>query len=74
MKLFVWVDPYQVSYGSSLLFAVAETVEEAKELALSSRADAYSYGQYARPNPGVALGEPERIVDLPCAEWHVWSE
>jgi len=22
---------------------------------------------------GVTLGEPDRVVDLPCAEWHLWD-
>ena len=76
MKLFIWVDPYRVSYGSSMAFAVAETLEDAKKQAASGRT--YSYGKYEQDwNPtelGEKLGEPDRVLDLPCAEWHEWKE
>lgn len=77
MKLFIRADPYRVPYGGSMVFAVAETVEQAKiEVA---RAKAYSYCKFEADSSFVAssatkLEEPTRIVDLPCAEWHHWSE
>ena len=37
MKLFVWNDPYGVSYGMSQYIAVAETVEQARELAKTAQ-------------------------------------
>lgn len=72
MKLFVWNNPYRVSYGSSMAFAVAETEEQAREIATAS--PAYAYGEYEQKTPQVKLGAPDRIVELPCAEWHRWSE
>lgn len=73
MKLFVWVDPYPVSYGSSLVFAVASDLEEARKVAKSG--GAYAYGRHLQDHsPGVELGEPDRVLPLPCAEWHEWSE
>lgn len=73
MKLFVWSNPYPVSYGSSMVVAVAETVEQARELAKS--APRYTYNEFHQGDGyWVTLGEPTRIVDLPCAEWHEWSE
>lgn len=74
MKLYVWVDPYPVSYGSSLVVAVASSLEEAK--AIAAKSPLYKYGQFEESGPGhvVTLGEPHRIVDLPCAEWHEWAE
>ncbi len=72
MKLYVWVDPYSVSYGSSLLFAVARSPKQAKEQA--SKGLCYKYGIYDNGNQRVELGEPNRVLDLPCAEWHEWSE
>ena len=77
MKLFVWAEPYGVNYGSSMLIAVAETVEQAREIAV--KAPGYSFAQYRDVNNedwviAATLGEPTRIVDLPCAEWHQWSE
>lgn len=78
MKLFVWADPYRVTYGSSAVFAVAETVEEARREA--ARGNWYSYVEFPHAHGGSAdalaakLGEPTRVVDLPCAEWHEWTE
>jgi hypothetical protein len=73
MKLFVWNNPYEVRWGHSLVVAVAETVEDARQQAIAGKA--YTYGQFERDGvQGTPLGEPIRIVDLPCAEWHEWSE
>lgn len=76
MKLFVWCDPYHVNYGSSMVFAVAETEEEARNEA--AKGLAYKYGEYKQDGDFSALagklGKPARIVDCPCAEWHEWSE
>jgi hypothetical protein len=73
MKLYIWADPYHVSYGTSMLLAVARSVEEAKQLA--ARGARFSYVQYKQGDGmEIDLGEPTRIVDLPCAEWHEWSE
>jgi hypothetical protein len=73
MKLFVWGQPYNVPFGSSMYFAVAETVEQAREMARTAPAFAYTSIE-ENPPPAVLLGEPTRVLDLPCAEWHVWSE
>ena len=88
MRLFVWNNPYRVSYGSSLVFAVAETLEEARAIAQSRAAAWYAYGVYPDGSPPYTdnhvsntsresapmLGEPTRIVDIPCSEWHRWEE
>lgn len=91
MKLYVWVSPYTVSYGSSLLVVASDSVENAKALAVSEVSKWYSYGKYPDGNPNYlpdggtpnhsrsgwqdfSLGEPNRVVDLPCAEWHRWEE
>lgn len=74
MKLFVWNNPYPVSWGSSLVFAVAETEDAAREVAKTAKA--YSFGEYENEHGRsmVVLGAPIRVLDLPCAEWHEWSE
>ncbi len=77
MKLYLWADPYEVSYGSSMVFAVAATLAAAKRQA--AKGLAYKYGKYKQDgSPGAfvaaKLGEPDRVLDLPCAEWHEWSE
>ena len=73
MKLFIWNNPYKVPYGQSMVFAVAETLESAKEVA-RNHSKAYSYGEFDCRVPNVELGDPLRVVDLPCAEWHELSE
>lgn len=80
MKLFVWNDPYQVDYGSSILFVVAETEEQARAIVAES-ATFNSYGTSDRNSPVgwpedmvAKLGAPLRIVEAPCAEFHQWSE
>lgn len=77
MKLYVWANPYSVSYGSSMVFAVAETEEAAREQC--TRGVEWKYGDLGsgEVQPWMAkveLGKPSRVVDLPCAEWHEWSE
>lgn len=76
MKLYVWKQPYSVAYGQADLFVVAENLKIALELAQSKLAKRYSYntlegkGGYNH----FKLFKPTRIVKLPCAEWHKWSE
>lgn len=75
MKMFIWANPYAVSYGSSLLTVVAASVDEARELAKTGKV--FAYGEYEQRDQrmdGVILGEPTRVLDLPCAEWNEWSE
>lgn len=72
VKLFVWADPYTVHYGNSAVFAVAETVEQARKIAKG--APAYKYVAFPDGSGGYKLGEPTRVVDCPCAEWHEWEE
>lgn len=78
VKLFVWNEPYHVHYGSSLLFAVAETEEEARAIVVAE-ARHFQYGRVQERGPGyppelvAKLGAP-RVVDLPCAEFHEWAE
>lgn len=75
-KLFVWVDPYVLPYGSTMLIVVADDVESARTLALSYEASRFSFGKFEedRKSSTLALGDPNRIVELPCAEWHRWEE
>lgn len=72
MKLYIWNEPYSVSWGSSLLFAVAESLEEAKKIAAT--APGYRFGIHETGTQSAVLGEPTRVLDLPCAEWHEWQE
>lgn len=76
MKLFVWNNPYSVSYGGSLLIVVAETEEEARKQVVG--APSYDFGTCdagtRSPTKQEPIGAPDRVVDVPCAEWHAWYE
>lgn len=74
MKLYIWRDPYEVEYrGSSVCYAVAENVERARELAKDGLLRKPGMRSGCKPPP-IALGEPDHVRDLPCAEWYEWSE
>jgi hypothetical protein len=66
MKLFIWSDPYSVPYGSSMFFAVADSVEHARKIA--KEAKRFSYGKFEQPavpwTAEIILGEPDRILDM----------
>ena len=76
MKLYVWVKPYDVEYGSSLLMVVADSEESAKLIALSGKH--FEWGDIEIEDSDwssvvTKLGPPTRVVNLPCAEWHEWA-
>lgn len=74
MKMFVWHHPYQKDLSDAVVVAVAESEQEARLLA-ERTASRYSFGtQDAGVGRGVTLGPPDRVVDVPCAEWHEWGE
>lgn len=77
MKLFVWNKPYQVNYGSSLLIVVAENEEQARIAACKASQCAFGddwRGQKDWSFIVATLGPPTRILEVPCAEMHEWSE
>jgi hypothetical protein len=67
MKLYVWENPYEIRYGYSLVFVVAENLRKARKQATLGKV-------YGRDITTTDLGKPTRIVKLPCAEWHSWEE
>lgn len=73
MKLYIWNEPYRVRYGSSIVYAVAETEEQARELAEKAPKSPYGLGV---ENGGCKLKgrAPDRVLELPCAEIYEWSE
>lgn len=78
MKLFIWTDPYQVSYGGSSVHVVAKTVAQARKLA-ANPTKSVSFGKYDNKddlgNPAaITLGEPTHVLDVPCAIWDYYSE
>lgn len=73
MKLFVWNNPYGVSYGGSCLYVVAETEDQARALAVT--ASISKFGDAPEGALGEQkLGPPDRVVDVPYAEVYEWSE
>lgn len=64
MKLYVWDDPYPVDYGSSVVFAVAATLDAAREQAQREIAS-----QTSRK-----LGDPDEVYDVPVAVSREWRE
>lgn len=78
MKLYIWVDPYSVSYGSSLLVVAANDLEEARVIAFDKlKAKSYSCGGMFESSTlpkRWKLKKPDRVLSLPCAEWYEWSE
>jgi hypothetical protein len=76
MRMYIWNQPYDVQWGASFAFAVADSEQEARELILASNGRVMNYGAYeaARPNFKRLNAAPDRILDLPCAEIYEWSE
>lgn len=81
MNLYIWHNPYSVSYGMSLCIVAAESLEEAKRKAAKGKRYRHGYDQ-KQPDHSWArwaaekLGEPDRVLtgsDIK-AEWHEWSE
>ena len=77
MKMFVWANPYSVPYGTSMLIAFGKNEAAARKEA--ARGAKYAYAEFGGERSDWSsivekLGPPTRIVDLPCAEWHEWSE
>lgn len=75
MKLYIWNEPYELDYGFTLLIVVARNLREAKLLAKNG--DCYRFGIHQKEKTdklNLKLGKPDRVVSLPCAEWHEWEE
>ena len=75
LKVYIWVDPYPVSWGTSMVFAVAKNLEDAKaKAAYPQNLWAFSQFNNAKAPTTIELGDPTRVLETPCAEWHEWSE
>lgn len=80
MKLFVWNAPYPVDYGCSIIYAIAETEEQAREI-IATNLKFAMFGNIYEPTEApdaseiersrafaVSLPTPTRVCDLPYAE------
>lgn len=81
MKMFIWADAYPVNYGNAVAVAVAETVEQAREMLKTAEISPYGMDpimadgtRHRRPGCDVSKQEPTRVYDLPCAEVFHWEE
>lgn len=74
MKLYVWNRPYDIPFGGSILYAVAENLMDARKFAEKALISNYGY-KPDHPYPHkLDLGKPDRVCDLPYAEIYEWSE
>lgn len=76
MKMYIWASPYPIEWGASLLVAVAENEDAAREQA--AKAIIYHYatspGGLIHSQVIDSLGSPTRIINTPCAEIYEWEE
>jgi hypothetical protein len=73
MRLYIWNNPFHVMYGGSILYAVAETEDQARDEAI--KAHVSRYGTALEPDHiNLNLGPPIRSYQVPCAEIYEWSE
>ncbi len=75
MKLYVWNQPFSVSYGGSILYVLAENLTQARKKALAALDVGFgtSYPD-GRTRELKDLGKPDRVIDQPYAEVYWWSE
>jgi len=71
-KLFIWDDPYHVSFGSSYLVVAARDLDEAKKVAATSENGRWSHMGIVGER--LVLGNPSRVKELPYGEFQEWSE
>jgi hypothetical protein len=75
MKIYIWNEPYQVSWGGSFLFIAAESEEQARLLAAIAPKCGYGYrASNDKPLGNIELGPPSRVIDVPGGECYWWSE
>jgi hypothetical protein len=69
-----------VRYGGACLYVVAADVDAARALLRSGPVGIASYGSTPGPNDydivteAVITREPDRVLDVPCAEMYHWEE
>lgn len=77
MNLYIWDDPYDVSYGASTLRVIAPNLTEARKLAKKAGLVEHS-GEPRQQDflKDMKLGKPDRVVDVSngFAEYFQWQE
>jgi hypothetical protein len=71
MKMFVWLDPGDISYGSDFVAVVAPNLRAARKIGCLN----YSFGRdHPRDMVAVPDTKPDVVLDLPCGVYHMHSE
>lgn len=75
MNLYIWNEPFSVRYGGSVIYAVAETEDEARIQARAARVSEYGYDPTIGAPKDMDIDRPpDRVMGVPCAEIYQWSE
>lgn len=76
MRMYIWNVLWPEYYSGSIVYAVAENVDDARREARAAKIQ--GFGEFSRDRPTSLLmdidREPDRILDLPCAEIYEWEE
>jgi hypothetical protein len=75
MNLYIWDRPYNVSWGQSRLCVVANSVEEARVVALTAKHPyPIPHDAIVTPiKPEMVAREPDIVLPCPCADLEEWS-
>ena len=74
MNLYIWNNPYHVTYGGTCLYALASNLREARHIALNSVIAVHGSTHAKKKIFMDKLGKPSRIISKPYAEVYEWSE
>lgn len=74
MKLYVWKDAYPVPYGTANGYAIADSEDAARELLRGAKVSMYGWPPEESPGQLAIDRAPDRIHDLPHAEFAHWEE
>jgi len=76
MKIYIWKDPYPVSYGCSSLMVVAANKRQAMKLAAARTAIRMQYtDDWRKERGGCGVDrDPDFVFSLPCAIYNQWAE
>lgn len=71
MKLYIWKNPFPADYSGDWVIAVANNIDEARQLAAKEIA---AHSRYDINSALEILKGPETILETPAAEWFHWEE
>lgn len=75
MKLYVWNNPYSVNWGGTIVYAIADSEEAARALAMVAPVSEFGYTPSHEQAGDLDINRPaDRVLDLPCAEIYQWQE